>query len=73
MNIPDGFRGQFDDVVSHCTRNVEVVAYFLALLELARWGIVRVSQADAAAAIDIEYDREAADIRFAELVANEPS
>ena len=64
---------QFDDVVSHCTRNVEVVAYFLALLELARWGIVRVSQSDATAAIDIEYDREAADTRFAELVANEPS
>jgi chromatin segregation and condensation protein Rec8/ScpA/Scc1 (kleisin family) len=36
----------FMDLVAHCTRRVEVVAYFLALLELARWGAVRVSQDD---------------------------
>lgn len=64
---------EFDEVVAHCTRNVEVVAYFLALLELARWGIVHLSQEDPSAAIDIRYDREMADARFAELVAGDPA
>lgn len=36
----------FEDLVDHCTRKVEVVAYFLALLELARWGMVEVAQTD---------------------------
>ena len=30
----------FESVVAHCSRSVEVVAYFLGLLELARWGIL---------------------------------
>ena len=34
----------FERLVAHCTRRVEVVAYFLAVLELARWGIVSVVQ-----------------------------
>lgn len=58
----------FEEVVAHCTRDVEVVAYFLALLELARWGIVRVAQETPEAAIHINYDAEAADARFEELV-----
>jgi chromatin segregation and condensation protein Rec8/ScpA/Scc1 (kleisin family) len=36
----------FEDLVEHCSRRVEVVAYFLALLELARWGMVHVAQTD---------------------------
>jgi segregation and condensation protein A len=36
----------FDEVVAHCRRRVEVVAYFLALLELARWGMVELAQPD---------------------------
>ena len=35
---------EFDDLVVHCDRSIDVVAYFLALLELARWGVVSVSQ-----------------------------
>lgn len=35
----------FSDLVAHADRTVEVVAYFLALLELARWGIVETTQA----------------------------
>ena len=35
---------EFDGLVAHCTRSLDVVAYFLALLELARWGVVSVSQ-----------------------------
>ena len=36
----------FEDLVEHCSRKVEVVAYFLALLELARWGMVEIAQTD---------------------------
>lgn len=42
--IGDGVQTHFEDLVTHCERPVEVVAYFLALLELARWGVVRVAQ-----------------------------
>lgn len=34
----------FERLVAHCTRRVEVAAYFLAVLELARWGIITVAQ-----------------------------
>lgn len=34
----------FDDMVSHCQRSVEIAAYFLALLEMARWGLLEVHQ-----------------------------
>lgn len=36
----------FDDLVAHCNRPVEVAAYFLAMLELARWGMLELSQTD---------------------------
>jgi len=45
----------FDDVVAHCSRKVEVVAYFLALLELARWGMVDVAQDHWLAPIEIRH------------------
>jgi segregation and condensation protein A len=35
---------EFDELVAHCDRTIDVVAYFLALLELARWGVVSVEQ-----------------------------
>jgi segregation and condensation protein A len=34
----------FEDLIVHCRRRVDVAAYFLALLELARWGLVSVQQ-----------------------------
>lgn len=37
-------RADFDALVAHCERPIEVVAYFLALLELARWGVLTVEQ-----------------------------
>ena len=49
----------FDDLVDHCTRSVEVVAYFLALLELARWGIVALSQDSIQDTIRVRYDAAA--------------
>ncbi len=62
---------EFDDLVTHCTQNAEVVAYFLALLELARWGIVRISQEEASPIIDIRYDRTAAERRFDAVLGRE--
>lgn len=56
--------GEFDDLVAHCERDRDVIAYFLALLELARWGILRVSQSDSDKAISVAYDADAADKRF---------
>ncbi len=49
----------FEELVAHCSRPVEVVAYFLALLELARWGIVRIDQPEPAGAIGLRHDPEA--------------
>jgi segregation and condensation protein A len=43
----------FDEMVAHTSRKVEVVAYFLALLELARWGLVEVAQRDWLANIEV--------------------
>ncbi|MDX1691455.1 MAG: hypothetical protein R3290_10565, partial [Acidimicrobiia bacterium] len=34
----------FDTATAHLGRSVEVVAWFLAVLELARWGMIEVSQ-----------------------------
>lgn len=48
----------FDTLVSHCRRSVEVAAYFLALLELARWGLVEISQTDWMAEIQVHHAGE---------------
>jgi len=44
----------FEDLTAHCTRPVEVAAYFLALLELARWGLIEVSQEDWMSEIEVK-------------------
>lgn len=36
----------FEELTAECTRTVEVAAYFLALLEMARWGLIEISQDD---------------------------
>jgi segregation and condensation protein A len=48
----------FDVLTSHLSRPVEVVAYFLAMLELARWGLLDASQEDVAAPIRIRHRRD---------------
>jgi len=53
-------QADFDALVSHCTRPLEVIAYFLALLELTRWGVVAVSQDAAMAAINVVHRPDAA-------------
>lgn len=45
----------FDDLTEHCSRPVEVAAYFLALLEMARWGLIEVSQEDWLSSIDVRH------------------
>jgi segregation and condensation protein A len=61
----------FEGVVAHCTRDAEVIAYFLALLELARWGIVRVNQPEGVHKIALAYDEGAADQRFRAILDSE--
>lgn len=43
----------FEDLTEHCRRPVEVAAYFLALLEMARWGLIEVTQIDWTAPIQV--------------------
>lgn len=45
----------FEDLTEHCRRPVEVAAYFLALLEMARWGLIEVSQADWMSNIEVRH------------------
>ncbi len=45
----------FDNLVEHCERSVDVAAYFLALLEMARWGLIEVSQDEWTAPIEVRH------------------
>lgn len=45
----------FEMLTEHCERPVEVAAYFLALLEMARWGLVEVHQDDWLAQIQVRH------------------
>lgn len=42
--VADAVNTDFAALTAHCDRPMEVAAYFLALLELARWGVIRASQ-----------------------------
>jgi chromatin segregation and condensation protein Rec8/ScpA/Scc1 (kleisin family) len=46
VRMTEEITASFDKLVDHCRRPVEVAAYFLALLELARWGMVEMTQTD---------------------------
>ena len=50
---------EFGDLVDHCERPIEVIAYFLALLELARWGVISVAQERPDAPIAVAYQKDA--------------
>lgn len=45
----------FEELTEHCERTVEVAAYFLALLEMARWGLIEVAQDDWLAQIRVKH------------------
>ena len=55
IRIGQEIESTFDELVEHCTHKAEVVAYFLALLELARWGTIEVAQADWLAKIEVRH------------------
>ena len=55
VRLSEQVSATFDDLVEHCRRPVEVAAYFLALLELARWGMIHVSQEDWMADIKVKH------------------
>ena len=45
----------FENLTETCSRPVEIAAYFLALLELARWGLIEVSQEDWLSEIHVRH------------------
>lgn len=53
MRISEATVTSFEELTEHCQRPVEVAAYFLALLELARWGLIEVSQVDWTSQIEV--------------------
>ena len=59
VRIRAGTVAGFEEMVAHCSRPVEVIALLLAVLELARWGIVRIDQHEPAGAIALRHDPEA--------------
>ena len=65
MRLRSELEAEFSDLVSHCTRPMDIIAYFLALLELARWGVVTVHQPDARAQIGVKFDPNAGDAAVA--------
>ena len=44
----------FDQLTEACSRPLDVAAYFLAMLELARWGLIEVTQADWQSQIEVK-------------------
>jgi segregation and condensation protein A len=55
QRVAEEIETDFDALTAHCRRSVEVVAYFLAILELARWGLVKATQEDLEAAIHLRH------------------
>lgn len=53
--VADATVSDFDTLTEHCQSPVEVAAYFLALLEMARWGLVEVHQDDWLSAIEVRH------------------
>jgi segregation and condensation protein A len=61
VRVSAAIETEFDTLVAHCDSPVDVVAYFLALLELARWGVVRISQAHRDAPIEVVRGKASVD------------
>jgi segregation and condensation protein A len=61
LRMADAVETDFEAVTSHLSRPVEVVAYFLAVLELARWGLLEARQDHLEGVIRLRHLREAAD------------
>ncbi len=69
--VADAVTTDFDAIVGHCTRRIEVAAYFLALLELTRWGLLEVTQGERDAPIQIRHRPDGARTEFVSEWSNE--
>lgn len=56
LRISTASIAEFDEIVASCERPIEVVAYFLAVLELARWGVVSVRQPELLGPIQVTHN-----------------
>ena len=56
--VSAGVETDFDSLVDHMDEPGGVIAYFLALLELARWGVVRISQQDDLSPITVAHNAD---------------
>lgn len=57
--VTEGALTDFDELVGHLDGSLGVIAYFLALLELVRWGVVRISQDDELSPIRVAHNPDA--------------
>jgi segregation and condensation protein A len=55
VRVAESVETTFEDLVTHCTRKIEVAAYFLALLELVRWGMIELAQTDWLSDIEVRH------------------
>lgn len=55
QRVREASLSSFDSLTEHCQRPMEVAAYFLALLEMARWGLIEVSQEDWLSDIQVRH------------------
>jgi segregation and condensation protein A len=53
--VEEATMASFDDLTGHLHRPVEVAAYFVALLEMARWGLIEISQRDWLSGIEVRH------------------
>lgn len=53
--VEEATMASFDDLTGHLRRPVEVAAYFVGLLEMARWGLIEISQDDWLSAIEVRH------------------
>jgi segregation and condensation protein A len=53
--VEEATLSSFNDLTSHLSRPVDVAAYFVALLEMARWGMIEVAQRDWLSDIEVRY------------------
>ncbi|MBW3666588.1 MAG: hypothetical protein KY394_03225, partial [Actinobacteria bacterium] len=59
--VEEATMASFDELTGHLRRPVEVAAYFVGLLEMARWGLIEISQDDWLSAIEVRH-REVGDV-----------
>lgn len=56
--VAEALELDFEVLTAHCSRPMEVVAYFLAILELSRWGLLSASQEEVEGTIALRHLRE---------------